>query len=389
MDTNTVYPGIEIPYVVAGQTLMAPGKWKGVNYTKDTILRAFKNTDWNSDLTRAYFLDHDDSKSAKWIGRVDNEKYIEETGEVVGDVSIYDINEAVKLKYGKPKFGVSAKVDGILNASTNTYTDFVFRNFSHVVEPAVKYAYINNSQADFDGEFKVSEMADWTTAYVNNLPDSAFAVIETDYKEGKINDKNARHLPVYNDKGEVDIPHLRNALARVNQIKPIGTMETKEKLISKARSFLEPLANKHLKTYITKKEESKMADEVKTETVVENAAPVEPVPAQKPEGSPDMKAVFDKLDNIAKLLENMINCQEMACKKPKEVPMSETAEVKIENSEVKPEEKTETLSEDPKLKELEEQKKTVTVEVAPVVSYNSEDLNKKDKDMLNFLKAYI
>ena len=61
----------------------------------------------------------------------------------------------------------------------------------------------------------------WTIKFRNNLPNSSFAVIEPAYLNGKTLDKNARHLPFRDNDGKIDSSHLQNALARVNQIKPI------------------------------------------------------------------------------------------------------------------------------------------------------------------------
>lgn len=47
--------------------------------------------------------------------------------------------------------------------------------------------------------------ATWSTAYVNALPDSAFACI----------DATGRHYPHHNDAGTLDLPHLRAALSRI------------------------------------------------------------------------------------------------------------------------------------------------------------------------------
>jgi hypothetical protein len=62
--------------------------------------------------------------------------------------------------------------------------------------------------------------AEWDTAYINDLPDSSFAVVEPTYPE-KTQDKRCRHLPFKDKAGNVDLPHLRNALARMNQIEPV------------------------------------------------------------------------------------------------------------------------------------------------------------------------
>jgi len=62
--------------------------------------------------------------------------------------------------------------------------------------------------------------AEWDTAFINDLPDSAFAVIskggEKD-EQGKTVPRSLRHLPHHNAQGGLDLPHLRNALARLPQ----------------------------------------------------------------------------------------------------------------------------------------------------------------------------
>ncbi len=69
-------------------------------------------------------------------------------------------------------------------------------------------------------EASVSQKAPWDTSYVNDLPDNAFAVIlpggEKD-DEGKTVPRDLRKLPHHNANGDVDLPHLRNALAREPQ----------------------------------------------------------------------------------------------------------------------------------------------------------------------------
>jgi hypothetical protein len=50
-------------------------------------------------------------------------------------------------------------------------------------------------------------MAEWSSAYVTALPDSAFACV----------DSSGRHYPHHNAQGSLDLPHLRNALSRLAQ----------------------------------------------------------------------------------------------------------------------------------------------------------------------------
>jgi hypothetical protein len=88
--------------------------------------------------------------------------------------------------------------------------------------------------------------ATWTTQYINGLPNSSFAVVETGYKEG--DNKNARHLPFKDGSGKVDLPHLRNALARANQIKNVLGKDSDADLRARAQRKLAPFAKRYLKT---------------------------------------------------------------------------------------------------------------------------------------------
>ena len=59
-------------------------------------------------------------------------------------------------------------------------------------------------------------MAKWTSEYIASLPDSAFAFIAAD---------GTRHLPFKNAEGRVDLPHVRNALARLDQVSGMSASE--------------------------------------------------------------------------------------------------------------------------------------------------------------------
>ena len=80
---------------------------------------------------------------------------------------------------------------------------------------------------------EIIEFAVWTTAYINDLPDSSFAYIEpggTKDKDGKTVPRSKRHFPFKDKNGKIDKPHLRNALARAPQ-SPFG-----EKAMPKLRA---------------------------------------------------------------------------------------------------------------------------------------------------------
>jgi len=71
-------------------------------------------------------------------------------------------------------------------------------------------------------ELKEIYNMEWSRKYVNDLPDSAFAWIEPGGKKdetGKTVPRSLRHLPYKDATGKVDLPHVRNALARINQVK--------------------------------------------------------------------------------------------------------------------------------------------------------------------------
>lgn len=97
-----------------------------------------------------------------------------------------------------------------------------------------------------------AEGAKWTRAFINNLPDAAFAVIEPGGKkdaDGKTVPRRLRHLPHHNgsvksptENTSVDPAHLRNALARAPQ------MKIAENLRRRAIAHLEAHAREVLKT---------------------------------------------------------------------------------------------------------------------------------------------
>jgi hypothetical protein len=72
------------------------------------------------------------------------------------------------------------------------------------------------------------EAAVWSTKYVNDLPDSSFALIESGGKkdrEGKTVPRSLRHLPYKDKNGKIDIPHLRNAMARCTHTEVSPTLK--------------------------------------------------------------------------------------------------------------------------------------------------------------------
>ena len=94
--------------------------------------------------------------------------------------------------------------------------------------------------SELDGARAGELKAVWTTAYVNDLPDSAFLYVapggEKD-SDGKTMPRNLRYFPVRDASGAVDQAHVRNALARIPQADLSQTV--KDAATAKAQQLLD------------------------------------------------------------------------------------------------------------------------------------------------------
>ena len=109
-------------------------------------------------------------------------------------------------------------------------------------------------------------MAVWTTAYINDLPNSSFAHIEPGQKdeEGKTKLRGLRHLPYKDEKGNIDLAHLRNALARLVQT------HIPEKAKALARAVLVKAAKKAgIEVTECIKESKEVTEQAETKLVIE------------------------------------------------------------------------------------------------------------------------
>ena len=139
---------VKIPYIIKDKILMSPGVWNGFFYSPEEIVKAFEETDWEDKDVRSIYLDHMDGSNQKmgsltWVGEVLNMKIVDEN--LIADLVIVDKPTAIKLAYGA-KMGISPKVHG--GDEEGQMTNFLYDNFSVVINPAVKTAYINNSQIE-------------------------------------------------------------------------------------------------------------------------------------------------------------------------------------------------------------------------------------------------
>jgi len=95
------------------------------------------------------------------------------------------------------------------------------------------------------------KLKEWTTRYINDLPDSCFAYIAPGGKkdkEGKTVPRSLRKLPYKDANGKVDLPHLRNAIARAPQTVGIPRAMI-PKIQAKLRKILERIKEKTKMTF--------------------------------------------------------------------------------------------------------------------------------------------
>lgn len=155
---NNLEEEVTLPYTITDITLISPGVWNDYKYTGQAIKNSYNRTDWSNSETKALFWDHADRASEKWIGEIKDVRL--EGNRIVGDLEIVDKEAAIKLAYGA-KFGISPKVTGDVHGQN--MKSFVFDNFSVVLNPAVKTAYINNMEvktvSDKDNSEELEEEA--------------------------------------------------------------------------------------------------------------------------------------------------------------------------------------------------------------------------------------
>ncbi len=79
--------------------------------------------------------------------------------------------------------------------------------------------------------------AEWSTAFVNDLPDSSFLYVSPGGQKdegGKTVPRSNRHFPYKDAEGKIDLPHLRNAIARI----PQSDVPNKDALQARAQRLL-------------------------------------------------------------------------------------------------------------------------------------------------------
>ena len=229
-----------------------PGKGQPVSKSIKIVTKQIDSTEWICPYCDKVIGEKElfyDDKTNKWYHRSCQEK-----GEII-----------------LPNENIEKEVEEVeienLYANVKKEEDITFN-----IAMAFYYA------SDEDKEKITEEAAKWTRKFINSLPNSAFAVIEPAYPE-KTDNKNCRHLPHHNGEGDlgkiksnenIDIAHLKNALARANQIKPVTDSISAGDLQKKAMTHL----NRHKDVFEKSSEETK-TEETEVETKTEETPKVE------------------------------------------------------------------------------------------------------------------
>lgn len=115
---------------------------------------------------------------------------------------------------------------------------FLFQKATKVVRLLTSAALTNRPALDMPALARA-----WAASYVNDLPDSAFLYIERGGQkdgDGKTTPLSLRHFPYRDKTGAVDIPHLRNAIARIPQARIEGLDQAAlQRLQERARRLLD------------------------------------------------------------------------------------------------------------------------------------------------------
>jgi len=135
----------------------------------------------------------------------------------VGPYATFDVCVTAQMKKGKSKSSAQA-ICGAIEKRTKEG-----KNTSALDEAKIAYDVAKKNAG-------IDEAAVWKSARKNDLPDAAFAYVESGGEKEKINGKtftkprSKRHLPHHtgavrtgSENDTVDKSHLRNALARVSQ----------------------------------------------------------------------------------------------------------------------------------------------------------------------------
>jgi len=169
----------------------------------------------------------------------------------------------------------------------------------------------------------------WTRSYINDLPDSSFALIlpggEKD-ETGRTKPRSLRMFPYKDAEGRVDLPHLRNANARLPQAK------IPEEQRAKAQRVL--VAVKKKLGIGASAEEMKLYEEINADEVVPEKIEALPEPTSD-EFLASLEDVLDEIWNAIEGLNKRLEAFQQSTKENAEAKMDnakDKTEAKVDNT---------------------------------------------------------
>lgn len=100
---------IELPVIFKNQLLFKAGNWNHLSFSNDMVNKSVSNTKWSS-LNKRLYLKHENQYDiSQWKGKVENIN--SDSGEVRGDVEIWDANEALQILHGNKPIALSADIE--------------------------------------------------------------------------------------------------------------------------------------------------------------------------------------------------------------------------------------------------------------------------------------
>lgn len=348
---------VKLPYILKKKMLATPGTWNGFVFTSESIKKAYETTDWEDKEIRSLFTDHEDRKSKEWVGEVKNP--VLENNTLYGDLIIVDKPTAIKLDYGA-KFGISPSIDGDVDESM--IKQFTFNNFSVVINPAIKPAYINFADKEPYGDVVYADPG-YQEDGIKRYPIDTEEHVRAAWSYINM-PKNAEK---YTDDQLVKIKHKITQAAEKYDIK-ISEEKMKEDETNK-KDVIEEQSNTEVDSHPQENLSSETKEEPKAET--------EEKTVENQDGSGIMvdavKALNEKFDMLVEVIKNLEakisekpleNQSTEDEEKPKEEKMSADSEDKkeevVENQE-KPKEESEDKEE--KKEEVKEEDKNFSQEL--------------------------
>lgn len=243
---------VEQTFNLHGVEIFAVGTWNGDIYTEkdlDSMVEAFDQVGFKPPLKLGHNMEQekqwkDGQPAFGWVGKIYRR----------GKKLLADFVQLPRKIYEALKRGnykqISSEIYWNLERNGRVFPR-VLRAVALLGAdiPAVSGLEAIENLYNEQQEDDVRIYAEWDTAYVNRLPDAAFAVIlpggEKD-EEGKTTPRNLRKLPHHTmavkdpaENESVDKPHLRNALARLPQTDM--PVQYKEKALNHLRAHAKAL----------------------------------------------------------------------------------------------------------------------------------------------------